>query len=181
MNPATPCILHRWECESTSLADALANFGPPGGSAIVLLSDPHAFRVGILKEGSVRHDGVAVLDLAHVFEARCFHKDAELRWRQDAAQPGAVGRAVVLAEQAELNLPDPWKKGESIIEAIDRIKCTYVLRRGVVPSAMAEPESGLMQLEGYEYVAEDPDHGNAFVVAERLVATVPDVLQPKRQ
>lgn len=179
--------LHVWTRENIRLQDALSGFAGVTSQATVLLSDPHAYRIGILEPNAVRGTADSVHDLSHVFEARAVHDEGELRWRQDAASPGRLGRACILSERDDLRLETEWVRATPIA-AIDRMACTYLLAGGqyapatdadgwltssdlrvaaiTVPAAAQGPCR--LQLVGYEYVALDANHGNAFVAAERL-------------
>lgn len=134
------------------------------------------------------------------FEARIFCREAELRWLRDPSGQGE-GEAVILAgvplpETAGLEaaggLPVAvhafartyilWGRGTGRHPS-DRCSTLGTAQIGVrdVPLA-GVPAGRSVALTAVEYVAEDGEHGNAFVFDERLTGlalAVPEVLEDR--
>ncbi|TDC84516.1 CRISPR-associated protein Csx19 [Actinomadura sp. 7K507] len=116
-----------------------------------------------------------------VFEARVFDEHAELRWLNEADDRG---RAVLLTEDPAA-LPAPFTEREQIevvgteaggyllwgkaVEASDGWTTLTTERIGSlrIPAEIARGEHA--SLVTREYIARDPDHGNAYIAEERLL------------
>jgi len=158
--------------------------------AVALLSAPSAFAVAVVANGRL-HDPTGELDVAGVFEARCFTPSAELRW----VQRGDSGLAVLLSE--DLTVVSAFG-GDDLdpVEAVETIDQQYLLwgvsapvgagagwcelvesRIGAisVPLEAGGAAGARVALKVREYVSVEPSHGNAFIADERLLAIVPAV------
>lgn len=121
------------------------------------------------------------------FEARIFCREAELRWLRDPSGQGA-GEVVILAgtplpETAGLEtvggLPVAvhavartyilWGRGTGQRHPSDRYSTLGAAQIGVRDIPLSGVPAGRsVALTAVEYVAEDGEHGNAFVFDERL-------------
>ncbi|WP_131739030.1 type III-D CRISPR-associated protein Csx19 [Actinomadura roseirufa] len=126
-----------------------------------------------------------------VFEARVFDGRAELRWLVDTAGRGA---AVVLSEDPDV-LPAAFTAREPL-EAAGTVEGGYLLwgkaagtsdgwttftreRIGRLRVPGEFPAGAHAALTTREYIARDPDHGNAYIAEERLVSF--EVSEPLRR
>jgi len=185
--------VYRWVAEPKGLreavrelASALASSNASLEGACGLLAAPERFvlvRAGATGDLSLSDGGAAPLD--HVFEARVFQPEAELRWLRT---PDG-GRAAVIAEPM-LELLGTWRPLAPL--DADRLQRRYLLwgeavedRRAISPgwSRLASARIGRLEvpvagalrgrvaLESVEYLVER-DHGNDVVDEERLVRLV---------
>jgi len=126
----------------------------------------------------------ARLEVADLFELRCFCEGFELRWMKDAQGQG--GKAVILSEGA---LSDEYKPAP--LDGMYKRPVRYVLwgkgRAGrlfdhrigelVLPSGVEVPEKGRVFLDVAEYFQEDI-YGNLRWHSERLVGFSPVANEP---
>jgi len=153
------------------------------GGAVALLAAADRYLVGRVEErgpGAVVPAGARGrdLDLEGVFDARVFTPGHELRWTWTEAG----GRALLLSESGA-GLPG-WERVELEAEALG--PTTYLLLgelEGPVGAGWSRLTSGRTRvievpiaattrrllLRALEYVAVDPEHGNAYVCEERLL------------
>lgn len=180
--------LRTWSAAGLGLEAALTAvdhaFGLEG--AVSMLYAPAQFAFARVEGGRMRGPG---LPLDGVFEARVFTPDVELRW---LAGPDG-GRAAVLHERPGPALDGTWTAGFVGELAAPPMPATYLLwgrlqadRDGLADGwcwlaearigRMAVPHPGVSErlvLAAREYVAIDGEHGNAYVVAERLLRIEP--------
>ncbi|WP_182874307.1 CRISPR-associated protein Csx19 [Microbispora sp. H10670] len=174
--------LHAVTGSGVTLAEALEATGLDGACA--LLTTPSAYQVArVTGHTCVTRNGP--VDLAAVYEARVFSPDVELRWMESAS-----ASAVVLAEDEYL-LPGSFDDRLDPLPAARTIEVRYLVwgavqdaangwatlssaRVGVldVPTLTAF-RHGRVRLAAREYVAVDPEHGNAYVAEERLLGFEP--------
>jgi CRISPR-associated protein (TIGR03984 family) len=173
--------LHSTAYCAIALADVLSKVDIRG---VALLTSPAHYQAAIASaDGCSGPDGEAI-DLTSVFEARVFDGDRELRWWHEA---NGSGRAVVLAETANAIPADGTPLGP--LPILDTIPGEYLLwgrvtadappgwtalttaRIGVihVPLSPPPPIGARVRLAVREYVATEPEHGNAYVAEERLI------------
>ena len=115
-----------------------------------------------------------------VFEARAFTEHTELRWLHDDADRG---RAVLLTEDPSA-LPDDFAK-PAPVETIGTKTGGYLLWGKAVETSdgwttLTTERIGSLRVPGEyargahvalttcEYIARDPEHGNAYIAEERL-------------
>ncbi|MBO4270947.1 CRISPR-associated protein Csx19 [Microbispora triticiradicis] len=174
--------LHAVTASGATLAEALEATGLDGACA--LLTTPSAYQVArVTGHTCVTRSGP--VDLAAVYEARVFSPDVELRWMESAS-----ASAVVLAEDERL-LPDSFGDRLDPLPAARTIEARYLVwgavqaamdgwatlssaRVGVLDvPALTAVRDGRVRLAAREYVAVDPQHGNAYVAEERLLGFEP--------
>ncbi len=148
---------------------------------IALLSSPDAYTVA-----TVGGDGVCTapngerqggeVDLGRVYEARAFTPDVELRW----VRRGDSGQGVLLGEQVT---------GGNLWTDLQTTDLRYLLwgevvdgdnpagwvslsaaRIGTLRVPAVPPRGRRLRLRAREYIAVEPDHGNSYVLDERLIA-----------
>lgn len=157
-----------------------------------LLYAPNRCRFGLLNGNGVPCDAVgAPIDLAPVYEARIFNREAELRWLNTGA---GIGRAVLLSESEQnvngyralvelVAIKQPlhqsyllWGIGVERSPGEGWSRLTTARVGGIdVPIdisaslALAGPrESVRVLLDAKEYLAETDSYGNVVVQDERL-------------
>lgn len=155
----------------------------PLTGATALLTAPSSYRVARVDSAGncATPDGPA--DLAPVYEARVFTPNAELRWLGEAGGPG---RAVVLTEDPTL-LPNDFPETNGLaLNAVGTLDAHHLLwgettgqdgsrtwttlssaRIGTLTVPVRT--SGRARLKSLQYVAVEPDHGNAYIAEERLI------------
>lgn len=173
--------LHAVTAFGVALAEALEATGLDGACA--LLTTPSAYQVArVAGHTCVTRNGP--VDLAAVYEARVFSPDVELRWMESASA------SVVLAEDEYL-LPGSFGDRLDPLPAVRTIEARYLVW-GAVQAAMdgwatlSSARVGVLdvpaltavrhervRLAAREYVAVDPEHGNAYVAEERLLGFEP--------
>ncbi|TYK52615.1 type III-D CRISPR-associated protein Csx19 [Actinomadura decatromicini] len=116
-----------------------------------------------------------------VFEARVFNEHTELRWLNDADS----GRTVLLSENPAA-LPPAFARSEPL-EAIGTLRGGYLLWGKAVQASdgwttLSTEHIGSLRVPGVfgrghhvalatcEYIARDPEHGNAYIAEERLLS-----------
>ncbi|MEV5575466.1 CRISPR-associated protein Csx19 [Spirillospora sp. NPDC052269] len=120
-----------------------------------------------------------------VFEARVFDEHTELRWLDNADD---IGRTVMLSEDAAA-LPaafatlDPVKATGTVtggyllwgkaVQASDGWTTLTTERIGSLRVPGEFSRGGHVALVTREYIARDPNHGNAYVAEERLLGFEP--------
>jgi CRISPR-associated protein (TIGR03984 family) len=184
---------------STLFARSVAGIGLEGAlaavdgafslnGAIAMLYSPERFVFGLVEGGRVRGDDGDELRAAGVFEARIFTSDVELRWLADPTG----GHAAVLSEQPDQQLDARWTVRQ-LDPVIGTLPVRYLLwgwplsdggglaegwcrlgeaRVGAISVPHAAP-AGRLALAGTEYLGVDAEHGNARVMAERLLRIEP--------
>lgn len=175
---------------NVQLADALAIAALPG--AVALLSTPTDYHVAGCHDGQPRTPDGPV-DLDRVYHCRTFTRYAELRWQQTSAE---YGRAVALAEDPA-RLPTTFGHDTGELPVAETIGAEYLLWGTVLAppddgwtatatsrvGTLRFPASGVaghrLRLNSVEYVAIEPEHGNAYVAEERLV-DIDDYPPPSR-
>jgi CRISPR-associated protein (TIGR03984 family) len=117
-----------------------------------------------------------------VFEARAFNERTELRWLHDADDRG---RAVLLTEDPEA-LPESFAKAGAV-EAVGTEPGGYLLWGKAVDASegwttLTTERIGSLRVPGEfqrgahvalatrEYIAREPNHGNAYIAEERLLS-----------
>ncbi|GGP14093.1 TIGR03984 family CRISPR-associated protein [Nonomuraea glycinis] len=160
--------------------DEVLRHAAPGSTA--LLATPRTHHIALVdasgdvktRKGSVR--------LQDVFEARFFDERAELRWVNIA---DGRGTAVFLTEDAA-TLPAAFVDRLPAVEAIDTRAGAYLLwgrsagsvngwttlsteRIGTIDIPAQIPAEQHAQVLVQEYIAQDPNHGNAYIAEERLL------------
>ncbi|ARQ71933.1 type III-D CRISPR-associated protein Csx19 [Streptomyces marincola] len=179
--------LHGAAHPGVPLATAItAHFAtPPSTGATALLTAPASYRVALVEPDGTCTAPDGPVDLSAVYEARVFTAGAELRWLGEANGPG---RAVVLTEDPAL-LPEHFPETDGLaVDAIDTLDTHHLLwgeaasqdgdwttlssaRIGTL--AVPVRTSGRVRLTSRQYVAVEPEHGNAHVVEERLIRLEP--------
>jgi CRISPR-associated protein (TIGR03984 family) len=169
-------VLHAVSWRDIRLDEVLGHAAP---GSVALLSTPRAYHVSLVGasgdlDGSVR--------LEDVFEARFFDERAELRWVNIA---GGRGSAVLLTEDAAM-LPDGSGERLPDIVSVCSLEGSYLLwgrsagsangwttlaseRIGTIDIPADVPAGLHARIVTREYVARDPDHGNAYIAEERLL------------
>ncbi|MFF0771834.1 CRISPR-associated protein Csx19 [Nonomuraea wenchangensis] len=172
-------VLHAVSWRDIRLDEVLQHAAP---GSVALLSTPQAYHIALVgasggletRRGSVR--------LRDVFEARFFDERAELRWVNFA---DGRGSAVFLTEDAAM-LPDDASERLPDVEATDTRAGAYLLwgrsagsagdwttlsteRIGTIDIPAVIPAEQHAQVLTREYIALDPDHGNAYIAEERLL------------
>ncbi len=173
-----------------TLPEALNAARLPDG-AVALLTTPSAYRVARV-EGGVCVTPSGPADLSPAYEARVFTPDVELRWTETGA--------VLLAEDPAL-LPSAFGRPIDPLDAITTLSASYLLWGTVsspttgtwatltsarvgpltvpLPRDTPSPEPATrISLATREYVAADPEHGNAYVAEERLIRFEPYKQKP---
>lgn len=172
-------VLHAVSWRDVRLDEALTHAAP---GSVALLSTPRTYHIALVsasggvktRKGSVR--------LEDVFEARFFDECAELRWVNIA---DGRGTAVFLTEDAAVL---PAGSGERLpdVVATDTRTGAYLLwgrsagsvngwttlsseRIGTIDIPAEIPAEQHAHVVTREYIAQDPDHGNAYVAEERLL------------
>jgi CRISPR-associated protein (TIGR03984 family) len=168
--------------DDITLPEAITLAAPRSG--IALLASPARYQVADVRDGTCYGPtGPCALD--EVFEARVFGPDLELRWLHAGA---GRGRAVALAEQ-EAALPAEFSEALPVLAAVRTFEQHYLLwgmtvdpvadgwatlfsaRVGTLSVPLASSGQGhKVRLRAWEYVAVEPDHGNAYVAEERLTS-----------
>jgi len=167
--------------DGVTLDWALRHAAPPGTS-IGLFQTPRRYYVARVDDGRVSlRDGS--IPLEEVFDARVFSDDVELRWLN---VDDGHGRAVALTEDAAA-LPEQFEERHEPIRAVDVLRGEYLLwgraaahhdtgwttltsaRVGALDVPATVPAGERAVLVTREYVARDPEHGNAYVAEERLL------------
>ncbi|GAA5075652.1 CRISPR-associated protein (TIGR03984 family) [Thermocatellispora tengchongensis] len=171
-------VLYGAAAEGRALADAIEAAAMDGGCA--LLTAPSAYHVARVEgRDCMTPDGP--VDLRAVYEARVFTPDRELRWVER-------GYAVLLTEDESL-LPPSFPERLDALAAIDVLDHRYLvwgeatrgtpgwtaLRSNRVPTIAVPAATGQsrVRLAAREYVAVEPEHGNAYVAEERLIGFEP--------
>lgn len=182
--------LHAAAHPRVSLAAALATAVQASSLAgsTALLTSPTHYHVALLGSDGACRTPAGPVDLTPVFEARVFTPNAELRWREE--ESGGLGRVVLLTENPAL-LPSAFPEKEGLaLHAADTLDVAYLLwgeatdTRGgwttlvgasvrlTVPVPASERVQRV-QLKAVQYIAAEPEHGNAHVADERLVRLEP--------
>jgi CRISPR-associated protein (TIGR03984 family) len=167
-----------------SLAAAVAQIPDQAAGAVALVYS--ALRCGFARlDGATLIDGNGSAMGDDAFEARVFNGDFELRWLQSRFDGGVRrGRAVLLHETPALG-------GEPRPDIIHTLERQYVLwgqadppaaslapewsslstaRIGTLAVPLANiPQSRRVILRAREYMAQEPEHGNAYIADERLL------------
>lgn len=170
------------------LADAMKAFGAILGSApaMAMLYSPRWCKLAKWESSRLTGPDGQAVDISSLFEVRVFNATAELRWLNDPG-PERGHRAVVLTEQDRADVLVGWERctQPAIIETLPQ---TYLLwgegtgrsmangwselataRIGALPVPIGDVgKKQQVLLHSLEYVAE-AEHGNAFVLDERLV------------
>jgi CRISPR-associated protein (TIGR03984 family) len=169
----------------TALAEVHAAAGLVG--AVALLASPDHYLVGRVEAhtpGTPRPADARgrPLDLEGVFDARVFTPERELRWTRTEA-----GGTALLLSESGVGLAG-WERIE--LEAEPLGPTTYLLlgeleraagagwsrlssgRTRPIEVPVAATARRLL-LRALEYVAVDPEHGNAYVCEERLLELAP--------
>jgi len=162
--------------------DAVLDSAAVLGEAVALLATPAAFVVRRADGGQLWDPSGKAARPAGVFEARLFSERGELRWLAG----GGSGRAALLLDVGPDALPDGWERGAGIVY-LDRLTRRYLLwgrasgspvpgwtrldEARVGPRDVPAEGGPYLRLEAWEYVG--ARHGNACVLAERLVAIRP--------
>lgn len=167
----TGTVLHVASRDDLTFAEAMED-APDG---VALLTTPWRYEVVTAAE--------ARLSMPEgVFEARVFDESTELRWLNDM---DGRGRAVLLTEDPAV-LPEAFTTREQVevigtenggyllwgkaVETADGWTTLTTERIGSlrVPTGIERGEHA--SLVTREYIARDPDHGNAYIAEERLLA-----------
>jgi CRISPR-associated protein (TIGR03984 family) len=153
--------------------------------ATALLTAPSSYRVALVDPAGNCTTSEGPADLTPVYEARVFTASAELRWLGEAGGPG---RAVVLTEDPAL-LPNDFPETDGLtLDAVDTLDVHHLLwgeatsqdsdwttlssaRTGTL--TVPVQTSGRARLTSLQYVAVEPDHGNAYIAEERLIQLEP--------
>ncbi|MFG1694135.1 CRISPR-associated protein Csx19 [Nonomuraea sp. NPDC049309] len=172
-------VLHAVSWNDISLQELL-RYAAPG--SVALLSAPHAYQVALVGASGGLETRKGTVRLRDVFEARCFDERAELRWVNIA---DGRGTGVLLTEDTAL-LPDDAGERLPDIEATRPRPGSYLLwgrsagsidgwttlsaeRIGTIDIPAQIPAEQHARIVTREYIAQDPDHGNAYVAEERLL------------
>lgn len=170
-----------------ALRTADATFGLEG--AVSMLYTLARFTFGRVETGHVHGPDGRRIPSEGVFEARIFTPALELRWV--AGETG--GRAAVLHEESDRMLGDPWIARPVAGALASSLAVSYLLWGWPIGSAdglvdgwcrLGEarvgalavphpPVPGRLRIGAKEYVGVDPVHGNARVIAERLLRIEP--------
>ena len=180
--------LRAWSADGLRLDAAVSLVDGALGleGAVAMLYGParfafQRFEGGVLRGARPAPEGV--------FEARVFTADVELRW---LAEPDG-GRAAVLHERPVPPPDELWTERSLGDQVIARMPASHLLwgtlwaDRDGLPDGwswlaearigrMAVPHPGgdeRLAIAALEYVAADEEHGNAYVVAERLLRIEP--------
>ncbi len=168
-----------------ALAEVHAAAGLVG--AVALLAAPDRYTVGWIEGRASKAPWPTdargqALDLEGIFDARVFTPERELRWTWSEA-----GGSALLLSEPGAGLPG-WER--VVLEAEPMEQITYLLlgerqgpagtgwsrlvsgRTGAIEVPIAAAARRLL-LRAVEYVAVDPEHGNAFVYEERLLELAP--------
>jgi CRISPR-associated protein (TIGR03984 family) len=155
--------------------------------AVALLASPSRYAVSRIEE---REPGVVLpcdargraVDLEEVFDARVFTPEHELRWTWTE-----LGGTALLLSEAGIGLSG-WERIEIPAQVLG--PTTYLLlgelegpvgsgwsrltssRAGTIEVPIATTARRVL-LRAMEYLAVDPEHGNAYVCEERLLDLAP--------
>jgi CRISPR-associated protein (TIGR03984 family) len=184
--------LHGRTSLDITLPDVLQECSEALKNGVALLYSPTRCQFGKLQDGILQNSQGEVIALdyvsSHIFEARIFNKDSELRWLNEV---DGNGQAVLISEQ---NISDYLR--DSVLDLttdLDSISQTYLLwgegvktkvdlslgwsrlasaRIGAldVPVDQPIPHGKRVYLKTCEYLAEVDECGNVAVVEERLMA-----------
>lgn len=170
-----------------SLAEAVVTCADAGAlnGGTALLTAPASYRVALVTPDGDCATPDGPPDLASVYEARVFTPSAELRW---LGESGGPGRAVVLTEAPAL-LPDTFPETDGLaLDAVSTLVAHHLVWGRATGEdgpwttlsstrigALAVPvrASDRVRLRSCQYVAVEPEHGNAFVAEERLIQLEP--------
>jgi CRISPR-associated protein (TIGR03984 family) len=170
--------------DDVTLARAIEDAAP--GDGVALLATPRHYHVARIRDGLPRSCEGTPVPLDDVFEARIFDGTAELRWLHTA---DGHGRAVLLTEDATA-LPKAFDERLEPVEALETLSGAYLLWGRAADicdgwTTLATPRIGTftvpvraetgtrVRLVTREYIACDPEHGNAYVAEERLLRLEP--------
>ncbi|MEO3807196.1 CRISPR-associated protein Csx19 [Nonomuraea sp. B1E8] len=159
--------------------------------SIALLATPQTYHIALVNASGDLETRKGSVQVQNVFEARFFDVRAELRWVNMA---NGRGSAVFLTEDAA-TLPTGFGERLPAIEAIDTRAGAYLLwgrstgpvngwttlsteRIGTIDIPAEIPAERHVQILTREYIAQDPDHGNAYIAEERLLRF--DLTAPER-
>jgi CRISPR-associated protein (TIGR03984 family) len=177
-------VLYSRTADDIRLSDAVTKCAKCLEPAIGLFYSPTACEFAKIQDGNITDRTGTDLDLTHVFEARIFNQEFELRWLN---RDSGTGRAVLLS-QNDINkyLTDDVPE----IQAIDIIDSQYLLwgegtgNKQIDPGwslisaarigKLAVPIAGIdrndrVKLRFREYLGVCDEHGNVAVVEERLL------------
>lgn len=172
-------VLHAVSWRDISLGEALGH-AAPGSTA--LLATPRTYHIALVNASGHLETAKGSVRLQDVFEARFFDERAELRWVNIAEGRGA---AVLLTEDAAA-LPATFGERLPGIEATGTRAGAYLLwgrsagpvngwttlsteRIGTIAIPAEIPADQHAQVLTREYIAHDPNHGNAYIAEERLL------------
>lgn len=159
-----------------------------GEVTVAMAQAADAFAFAVVRDGALCLDAGGIADPAGIFDLRAFNARAELRWLSEAGARG--GSAAIVAPEA-LSLPQGWADApEDLLPDDPDLKRHYVLWGRGAPdgnepagwSRLTEarvgalwvplagvPKDGMVRLAAIEHLAEEPGHGNVYVLEERLV------------
>ncbi len=148
---------------------------------IALLSSPEAYTVATVgDDGRCRAPDGGMpggeVDLGRVYEARAFTREVELRW----VRRGDSGQGVLLGEQVtggnlwtDLQTTDLhyllWGEVVDGDEPAGWVSLSSA-RIGTLLVPAVPPQGRRLRLRAREYIAVEPEHGNSYVLDERLIA-----------
>jgi len=180
--------LYVYAAEDTTLDEAANAFLTLTGEAVALC---YAAENCWLAHAAVHTPGVwtapvhAEFDHANVYEARVFNTAAELRW---LGNPGGKGKAIVLTDEpvcSNVFLPTDdidlyhtmpnryllWGSGtDKADDTLEGWSVLFTARIGRLDiPCPGIPHHHRAILQTVEYLAVDREHGNAFVIDERLL------------
>ena len=191
-----PLQLYGWSHSRISLdAAAHAVFGESGGTVGILLYSPNQCLCGIvvvdLDRGALVNDGSSdcAIEALLAFEARLFDGQKELRWVRHSAEDADIGHAVVTSE---VHNDDPagwdalvpikvvdwldtpqllWGTAELSKEGIIELREARISALRIPGTLVADAiaDGDRIEILSREYIAVEPNHGNAYVADERLI------------
>jgi CRISPR-associated protein (TIGR03984 family) len=167
-----------------SLAEAVAALSDGARDAIALVYSARRCCFARVQDAALV-DGSGSPIGSDVFEARIFNEDFELRWVQSGFDGGVRrGPGVILHETEELGgealpgitgtLPRQyllWGQGDPTAPGLSEgwsILSTARIGTFAVPLANVASSRRVI-VRAREYVAQEPDHGNAYIAEERLL------------
>lgn len=178
--------LHAAAHPGLPLAEALATCVRASklAEATALLTAPSRYDIALVGADGGCRTPQGPAQLSEVYEARVFTADAELRWREE---PGAPGRAVLLTEEPAL-LPPEFPETDGLeLEAVGTLTTHQLLWGQATEGAgkwttltgasvtlrVPVQTTARARLAARQYIAVEPEHGNAYVAEERLLRIEP--------
>ncbi|WP_045442558.1 CRISPR-associated protein Csx19 [Picosynechococcus sp. NKBG042902] len=179
-------ILYRYTSKNNlTLSEAIAAGSDYLEKAIALLYSPEGCTIAQLNNGQLQNsEGKILEDIKHVFEARIFNEQSELRWLNQAL---VSGQAVFISEQS-LNLNNFDAQASLNSEALEQKYLLWGEKVNNKPSAagwlrLAEARIGKLDIPladsvakdqrvyliTNEYIAPEEVYGNYGAIEERLV------------